>query len=213
MISAGGIKKFYSVKRKEIEQRLGEFDRVWNRRNNKEIFAELVFCLLTPQSKAQTCWRAVSNLVKNNMLWEGGTPQILAEVQKVRFKNNKTCYIKEARKYFKKDGKISITRYLKCSDILKLRDWLVSNVKGIGYKEASHFLRNVGLGKHIAILDRHILKNLKQLKVIKSIPKTLSGKKYLQIEKKMIKFADKIKIPVNHLDLVFWCKETGEVFK
>lgn len=207
------IRKIYFSKKKEIKQRLSEFGQIWERQDNKEIFAELVFCLLTPQSKAKTCWRAVSNLIEKNVLWDGETAQILAEVKNVRFKNNKTCYIEEARKYFIKNNKINIAEYLKCPDVFKLRDWLVSNVKGIGYKEASHFLRNIGLGKNIAILDRHVLKNLKASKVIKAIPKSLPREKYLQIEKKMIKFSDKIKIPVSYLDFIFWSKETGEIFK
>ncbi|GAJ17855.1 unnamed protein product, partial [marine sediment metagenome] len=29
-------------------------------------------------------------------------------------------------------------------DEIKLREWVVKNFKGLGYKEASHFLRNIG---------------------------------------------------------------------
>jgi N-glycosylase/DNA lyase len=93
------------------------------------------------------------------------------------------------------------------------RDWLVRNVKGIGYKEASHFLRNIGLGEKFAILDRHVLKNLKLLEIIKEIPEFLSKKRYLEIENKMKNFADIIKIPLSHLDLLLWYKETGKIFK
>ena len=89
----------------------------------------------------------------------------------------------------------------------------MKNVNGLGYKETSHFLRNIGLGKNFAILDRHILKNLKRYGVIKSIPKTLTRKKYLEIERKMKKFSEKIKIPLAELDLLFWSEETGEIFK
>ena len=94
------------------------------------------------------------------------------------------------------------------TDTYKLRDWLVQNVKGIGYKEASHFLRNIGLGENMAILDRHILKNLNLLgveKILSSLPKH----RYFEIEKKMIKFASKINIPMSHLNLVLWYKDTG----
>ena len=59
----------------------------------------------------------------------------------------------------------------------------------------------------------HILKNLKSLEVITEIPSSLSKKKYLEIEKKMRKFAKEINIPMNHLDLLLWYKETGEIFK
>ena len=86
-------------------------------------------------------------------------------------------------------------------------------MKGIGYKEASHFLRNIGFGEHLAILDRHIMKNLKLLGIIDEIPISLTRKKYLEIEQRMVKFSKKVKIPMKHLDLVLWYKETGEIFK
>ena len=74
----------------------------------------------------------------------------------------------------------------------ELRDFLVKNVKGYGYKEASHFLRNIGY-KNLAILDRHILKNLLKYKVISEIPKSLTPKKYFEIENKFLDFSEKIK--------------------
>ncbi|MGB7531751.1 MAG: hypothetical protein WA977_02075 [Halobacteriota archaeon] len=94
------------------------------------------------------------------------------------------------------------------NDTYKLRDWLVQNVKGIGYKEACHFLRNIGLGENMAILDRYILKNLNLLgveKILSSLPKH----RYFEIEKKMMKFASKINIPMSHRNLVLWYKDTG----
>lgn len=83
----------------------------------------------------------------------------------------------------------------------------------MGYKEASHFLRNIGLADDLAILDRHILKNLKIFGIIEEIPKSLSKKKYLEIEEKMRNLANEVNIPLSHLDLLFWSKETGEIFK
>ena len=90
---------------------------------------------------------------------------------------------------------------------------VVANIKGLGYKEASHFLRNIGLGGDLAILDRHILKNLALLGVIDEVPASPSKKMYLEIEKKMIDFSREAKIPMSHLDLLLWYKEAGEVFK
>ncbi len=83
----------------------------------------------------------------------------------------------------------------------------------MGYKESSHFLRNIGFGDDIAILDRHILKNLVKYGVIKEIPKSLTDKKYLEIEQKMKKFSEEAEIPFSHLDLLWWSEETGEIFK
>lgn len=95
----------------------------------------------------------------------------------------------------------------------ELRNALANEVMGLGMKEASHFLRNIGNGKNIAILDRHILKNLLKYRAIKQLPATLTKKKYLEIEAKMLKFSRKTKIPMVHLDLLFWSEEAGRIFK
>ena len=93
------------------------------------------------------------------------------------------------------------------------REWLVENVYGYGYKEAAHFLRNIGFYEDIAILDRHILKNLAKLKVIDEVPKSLTKKKYFEIEEKMRSFCNETGISMEELDLILWSQETGEIFK
>ena len=97
-------------------------------------------------------------------------------------------------------------------DAARLRDWLVLNVKGLGWKEASHFLRNIGC-RNLAILDRHILRNLQRHRVIRSLPKTLTKKQYHTIEQKFARFAETVGISMDELDLLFWSRETGEILK
>jgi N-glycosylase/DNA lyase len=202
------IKRIYFPIQDEIRSRLNEFDRLREKGSDEDIFAELVFCILTPQSRAKSCWKAVENLLNKNLLLEGNKNQISKELNGARFRYKKAVYILEARKHFPIGIKID-----EFSNAHSAREWLVQNVKGIGYKEASHFLRNIGFGEELAILDRHILKNLKFFGAIEEIPRSLPKKTYLEIEKKMKKLAEKVKIPMSHLDLVLWYKETGEVFK
>lgn len=204
------IKRIYFSVQEKIRSRLNEFDRLREKGSDEDIFAELVFCILTPQSKAQSCWKTVETLLNKNLLLKGNEDQISKELNRVRFRYKKAEYIIEARKLFSAGIKSKINEF---NDVYNARDWLVQNVKGMGYKEASHFLRNIGFGEELAILDRHILKNLNSLGVIEEIPRSLTKKKYFEIEKKMKKFSEKVKIPMSHLDLVLWYKETGEVFK
>lgn len=192
----------------EIQSRLDEFRRIRERGDVEEVFVELVFCLLTPQSKARVCWAAVQNLLEKNLLLDGTSEQIAGELHGVRFNYRKAEYIVKAR-----DMRDQLTEISRFDDVYDAREWLVQNVLGIGYKEASHFLRNIGYGESLAILDRHILKNLKLLGAIEEIPKSLSRKTYLEIEEGMRGLSDDIGIPMSQLDLVMWCKETGEVFK
>ncbi|MEM3451653.1 MAG: hypothetical protein QW830_04540, partial [Nitrososphaerales archaeon] len=140
--------------------------------------------------------------------------QIKPFLNSIRFGENKAKYIVNARRLFTEDDTLKIKEKIQLfNDPFKLREWLVENILGIGMKEASHFLRNIGLGKDFAILDRHILKNLKEFNVIKDIPKSISKKVYLDIENKMREFSKQINIPMDELDLLLWSKETGIIFK
>ncbi|MEM7819226.1 MAG: N-glycosylase/DNA lyase [Candidatus Aenigmatarchaeota archaeon] len=207
------LQEVYQKKKGEIEKHLNKFRKNY-KQSDKEIFAELCFCLLTPQSKAKICWEAIEKLVKNKLLYVGDENDIARYLVGVRFHNNKAKYIISARNFFSKNGKIKIKEKLeRFNDINSMREYLAKNIKGFGMKEASHFLRNIGFYNDITILDRHILRNLKKHNVIDEIPKTLTKKKYLEIEKKMIEFSKKINIPLSHLDLLFWSMETGEIFK
>jgi len=203
----------YSEKKSEIRNRLQEFKLVLNS-SDERIFAELAFCLCTPQSKATTCWNAISSLSKNNLLLKGSEEQIKPFLNAVRFSENKSKYIIAARNLFTKDSKLQVKNRLESfANSQEAREWLAENVKGFGMKEASHFLRNIGMGNDLAILDVHILKNLKNFGIIEEIPKSLTPKKYLEIENKMKRFSKEIGIPFDELDLLLWAKETGLVFK
>ncbi len=207
------IEKVYLQFKEEIGYRLNEFKKIGKSATPEELFIELAFCVLTPQSKAKFCWEAILSMQRKNILLKGTKKEINKELQKVRFKNRKAEYLYQARcDFFKKENSI-YENIKKIKSPLKLREYLVRNVKGIGYKEASHFLRNIGLGSDIAILDRHIIRNLIELGVLKEYPGNLSPKKYEEIEEKMKRLSKDLDIPQDTLDLVFWAKETGKVFK
>lgn len=212
--SVDQLKKIYLLKKKEIVSRLREFEECWTDKTDEEILTELSFCILTPQSRAKFCWEAIIALKEENLLLKGTVDRIREKLHCVRFHNKKAQYLVDARRLFMKNGRVSIKPLLReFADVYERREWLVKNIKGLGYKEASHFLRNLGFGKDIAILDRHILRNLKLLGVIGEIPESIGRNKYFEIEKNMAGFAKEIDIPLDHLDLLLWYKETGEIFK
>jgi len=203
----------YRLKKPAINKRLKQFNR-FGTLSEKEVFEELVFCLFTPGSKALNGDKALKKLKDNNLLYKGTKEKIAKEIRGiVRFHNNKARYLVEARGIFRKGSRFSIKKHLAGKDALSAREWFVYNIKGIGYKEAGHFMRNIGLGKDVVILDTHILKNLKQFNVIKEIPVSMGRKLYFHIEEKTRQFAKDIKIPLDALDLLFWSRQTGFIFK
>ena len=204
------IKELFSLYKKfhnEIQKRKQEFLNV--KKDKILVLKELCFCLLTPQSKATNCWQAVEILFK-----KGFPKMTVSQIQSVlkkytRFYKTKTKWIIEAAKKFDIIWQLVNKNF----EPVILREILVREIKGMGYKEASHFLRNIGYSFDLAIIDRHILKNLLYYKVIPSIPKSINKNRYLELEQKFIKFSQDIKIPLVDLDLLFWAKQTGFVFK
>jgi|Deesub1362A_J573_1020465.scaffolds.fasta_scaffold00221_62 N-glycosylase/DNA lyase len=186
-----------------VRRRINEFLTMKNRGNEKW-FSELCFCILTANSSARMGIR-----IQNELGYEGFSKldrKILSKRLKelgYRFYNRRAEFIVEARKY------------LNLKDLLlkehDKREWLVRNVKGIGYKEASHFLRNVGFLNY-AILDRHILRILHNSGVVE-MPKNLSKAKYIRIEKVFNEIAEKVGMYPGELDLYLWYLSTGEVLK
>lgn len=208
------LQELYQKRKLEIKNRLEEFQKVLNQ-SDERIFAELAFCICTPQSKATVCWKSVESLMKNKLLYIGDLNQVRPFLNAVRFGDSKAKFIVEARKFFT-NGKLNIKKkILSFNNSFELRDWLVENVKGLGFKESSHFIRNIGFDyeNQLAILDRHILKNLEEFGVIEEIPKTLTRKKYLEIENRMKDFGRRLNVSVYELDLLLWSKESGIIFK
>ncbi len=204
----------YKKRKPEIKKRLEDFAPV-HKGKDEDIFQEMCFCLLTANANALHCDKAIRELRETDLLFNGKAHQIRPKLRgRVRFHNKKADFIIGARKLFKDGKNLCVKEKLDFKDVFKVREWLVENIKGLGYKEASHFLRNIGLGKDIAILDRHILKNLKKYNVINKIPASLGSRKiYLDIEEKMKIFSKKVNIPLDEMDLLFWSIQTGFIFK
>jgi N-glycosylase/DNA lyase len=200
-----------------IEQKYLTFQGIWEL-GDKEIFPELIFCLCTPQSKAQSGWKATQEIFRNGLIAHPSEDKIadILSAAGVRFKTKKAKYIVEAIRRFGRldfNFKEFIANLMTKNDVIGTRNWFAMNVKGMGMKEGSHFLRNIGFGDEICILDRHILRSLESFGVIR-MPKAMKRENYLDIELEMKKFSKEIKIPVFALDFVFWADtHKGELFK
>jgi len=189
-----------------IDTRLKEFKEI-SKKSNSEIFKELCFCILTANFNAEKCIKIQKEIGEGFLTLN--EPQLTKKLEDFghRYPIARSKYILDARK---------------CKDLLKnvvkssstdhgIREWLVKNVKGIGYKEASHFLRNIGF-TDLAIIDFHIIDILTEYKLIER-PKTLTKRKYLEIEHLLKKIAKKLNLNLAELDLYLWYIETGKILK
>ncbi len=194
---------------KIVKERIKEF-MAKNKESNDEWFSELCFCILTANSKAKT---AIN--IQNELGFKGFSEKSEKELAEVIFRNKhrfsamKAKYLVNARQYM--DIKGLVEKLLPKGQEFA-RNELAKIIPGIGLKEASHFMRNVGFFD-LAILDRHILALLKEYGYIEKAPKTLTKNEYLRIEKIFQKLAKEFNMSAAELDLTMWCMRTGEVLK
>ncbi len=198
----------YNERLSAIRRRLQDFEEI----PSSQYFYELAFCILTPQSSAANADATIAELTRDRFLEFGFDPTSYLRDPKhyIRFHNVKARRLLSIRDKF-----YEILPALQNSSLKpeEKREIVLEHVQGLGMKEASHFLRNIGV-RGLAILDRHIFKHLLRLKVIREIPQSgPTKKKYLEIEQRWKNYAAKVGISIDELDLLFWSMETGEIRK
>ncbi|MEA5099184.1 MAG: hypothetical protein VB011_01535 [Bacteroidales bacterium] len=84
------------------------------------------------------------------------------------------------------------------------RNSLISICVGMGYKQSSMFLRNIGFCFDLAIIDTHIIDYLKLVDVLPSEIGDISKSTYLKIESLYSKYAKSKQFDINKLDVAIW---------
>jgi len=206
----------HAARRNEIRARLREFRRVWRTASDQRLWEEMVYCIFTAGASAKMGLRSVEAI---RPLLATGPQQAMTRALVAagahRFPNARPGYVVITRDYLQDSFSMRLRERLKSfRDPFERRDWLATEprVKGLGYKEASHFLRNIGFQGY-GILDKHIVRCLAELGVIDSPKPPTTRKRYLDTEARMRQFAADVGIDFDELDLVLWSMKTGEVLK
>jgi len=190
----------------QILSRLEDFRRV----PPEQRFYELCYCLCTPQSKAENADAVVKILQERDFERTGFNPVSILrnKAHYIRFHETKARRLLKARE-----------EWLHIASVLdsalgdeQKREWLVENVDGMSWKEASHYLRNIGY-RNLAILDRHTLKHLVRCGVFAEVPNIAGKARYLAAGEGFKKFAAHVGVPMDELDLYFWASEAGLILK
>ena len=193
--------------RKEVEARVAEFIERRERGSDEEWFSELCFCLMTANSTARLGIKIQESLAEGCLTLSQKRVERVLRKHGHRFARPRADFICRARKL--PEIRKTIESF---GDDREAREWLVENVVGLGYKEASHFLRNTGhFG--VAILDRHIIRIMAEHSLIPEVPKTITPKRYSEMEKKLDELSEKLGIPPGILDFYLWYMRTGEILK
>jgi N-glycosylase/DNA lyase len=196
-----------SSARKVVDSRMRQF-RELGSKSADEIFGELCFCIMTANFNAQ---RSID--IQNSMgcrFCKLGEKELAAKLKEGghRFPEARARYMAEAQKRRQAIADAIANMH---GDEAALRKWLAENVRGLGYKEASHFMRNIGF-TDVAIVDFHIIDLLVRHGIVER-PKTLTPKKYLEIETVLRGIAKKAGLNLAELDLYLWYMETGKILK
>ncbi|MBN2121526.1 N-glycosylase/DNA lyase [Candidatus Micrarchaeota archaeon] len=192
-----------------VKERLEEF-KLLSTLGEDLWFSELCYCLLTANSSAKKCMEIQEKM--GNGFATLPQEELSAKLRELgyRFYNKRAEYIMAARVHT--PGLKERINSLAKKDTRNAREWLVENVLGMGYKEASHFLRNVGY-TDVAILDRHILRTMAENNMIPEMPKSLNRVQYLTHENLLRLVAFRFKMSLAALDLYLWYLKTGKVLK
>jgi N-glycosylase/DNA lyase len=198
----------YNTKLPAINQKLTEFVNV-DKESEQALLSEMIFCIFAANSSAE-----MGELAQKLL-----TPKIGASIEemkaathkRVRFYNKRTEYFFYNLQFLAPHGGIS--QIIKNHQILhELRHFLIQHLMGFGYKEASHYLRNLGFSG-LCIIDKHILRFCKEIKILRSDKAPKNGKEYIAIENKIIRFCQTNNYNIDAFDLAVWSMKTGKLIK
>lgn len=232
MDNIGKLKEGYDNKKGKISERLNQFQIFFNEpyswfyrsgelillpvetKDDYRIFEELAFCIFTANTSAEMGAKAVDAV--RNVLINGSAEDMTRRLEGIyRFNNVRPAHIIHTRTYLKNSLNFQLKDKIKSfKDKNELRNFFALNkdIKGLAYKEASHFLRNIGF-KGYAILDKHIINSLHEFGVLKTNEKPKNAKEYLEIEQRFIDFSKDVGIGMDELDLLLWSRKNGRILK
>jgi len=201
----------YNFIKSDIKSRLDEFKETRANADDKNIFKELAFCILTSGVGPVMAEKSVKAMGDN--IHTGDISELTETIKNIHKYPDKASYLVTTREYLKTNFNYALLTHIKkIEDRVVRRDFIAGNksVKGIGMVQASHFLRNIGFFGY-AILDRNILSSLSELGVLNDNKPPSTRNKYLEKENLIIDFSDKLSISIDELDLLLWYRKNNKI--
>jgi len=182
------------------------------------VWREMCFCLLSPVSRFEAVRHCMEQLEMHGIINQLAqhpsrvrasdvSRLLIASIPSVRFPSQKASRLGGAATFFYADRSAEgILGFLGRFDSPRAaRDGLTKNVPGLGLKEASHFLRNVGRGEDLAVLDTHVRRFLVEMRLVdESVADESSRKSYLDLERVLTGIAYQTGLDPGVLDLAVW---------
>jgi len=195
----------------------------WKNMDDNELWNHLVFCILSSNVPYELALSSTLHLMENNLLdvsWlsntEKGYLRISHELSRPIFKPKKRNG--DFRKYrfplirsrnIHNASKIIKNGFTKLLDDKKtdfeIRNNIAKCISGIGLKQSSLFLRNIGFSNNLAIIDTHIIAFLNKI-LEPPLKKSLitSEKQYFKIEEILVNITKNLNLDLSLFDLALW---------
>lgn len=196
-------------------------------RDENKLLSELVLCILSSQEKYEVALAVIKELRKQNALrvpknkteFSEIKSQVKSTLQKpVEYKSHQRSYTRRLRFFVKKTKYIIDTieniylNDLTIHDILRQEECIQETRKniinysyGLGPKQASMFLRNIGYHTEFAVLDKHVIDYMKLMGLTKVSETNFSSiSTYQKMEMKLKAYAESFNLSLMHLDLAIW---------
>lgn len=184
------------------------------RMNEDDLWRELVACVLGSRVRFEAAHAAVERMGEMELLTDrrrssrfdqyeedtvaalsGGYPFYRVRAKQIR---------RAAERLYGSRG--SVREFLDdACDIREARRRLASEVPGLGPKQASLFLRNIGYATHVAVLDVHVLTYMSWVGLTEQIVKSISTvRKYEMLEDSFIEHSYSFGYTPDRFDLAVW---------
>ena len=194
----------------------------WENRTESELFREMVASILGSRVSFEIALVATDALEKEGLLEHLENESIylkkLTEVlsrplfspewprlRRYRFPKVRANSISQTSNAFYANGG-NIRNWLKSfNEPTDARRGVIDKAHGIGPKQASMFLRNVGYSNELAILDSHVLRFMNFIGLIDEVEANIATiRRYEHTESKFLNYAYKIGWSAGLLDQAVW---------
>lgn len=196
-------------------------------KGERKLLSELVLCILSSQEKYEVALGAMKMLQKDNVLKIPQNRIELKEIKReikrtlsrpIRFNYNGKGYSRRLRFFNKKcDYIIQTVQNIYLNDltikeilsskccIQETRNQIINYSIGLGPKQASMFLRNVGYHSELAVLDKHVIDYMKMMGMTTTSTTGFSNIRQYQIAELRLKsYAETYNVSLLHLDMAIW---------
>jgi N-glycosylase/DNA lyase len=180
--------------------------------NNEDIWRRLLFCILSSQVNTRAAVSATDSILNEVPFFQEqiGVSQVYAKAKgilsredvKYRFPDHRSRNIAHSWFTFAQVEN-NLYDYLESFDSeVAAREWVTGLFPGLGFKQASMFLRDIGYSIRLCIIDTHILWYCSCLGHHSKQP--LTPKRYMAIEDFILSQSDRFGVSPNIFDAAVW---------